>query len=192
MQMRGPMIKTILKNKEMDRQNMVQALKRRNESLGYDSKKISEYSRVSSPRSRAKPATTLRGTLCLRKNSLHRYLNNQYFKTPSLLLARTPAAPLDSRVDPSMDPAALRLHAPYTLLPTNTRAALPSVLPSSPKRVRLAAPSSNLQLRMPPRGQQPKYPPQTRRYPLRQYLVQNNGAIAVVQDPFGPMRFLSP
>ena len=41
MQMRGPMIKTILKNKEMDRQNMVLALKRRNESLGYDSKKIS-------------------------------------------------------------------------------------------------------------------------------------------------------
>ena len=78
MQMRGPMIKTILKNKEMDRQNMVQALKRRNESLGYDSKKISEYSRVSSPRSRAKPATTLRGTLCLRK----KYYENLYSNAP--------------------------------------------------------------------------------------------------------------
>lgn len=87
--MRGPMIKTILKNKEMDRQNMLQELKRKNESLGYDSKRILEYSRASSPRSRVKPATTYRGTLCLRKNSLYRYLNNQYFKTPSLLLGPT-------------------------------------------------------------------------------------------------------
>ena len=47
-QMRGPMIKTLLKSKEIDRKNMVLSIKRRNESLGYDLKKISQFTRISS------------------------------------------------------------------------------------------------------------------------------------------------
>ena len=66
---------------------------------------------------------------------------------------------------------------------------------ASPKRAGSTVPASHLtplHLGLPLQGQQPKYPPQRRRPPLRQFLVQNNGAIAVVQDPFGTLRFPSP